>query len=128
MKFTKMMKGLLLGLALLLATGAFASSKGSIQLLSPVTVGGQQLKPGEYSLKWEGNGPNVELSILKGSKVVVTTPARVVDLNQAASRDTTLTKTNADGSKTLSQIQLAGKKYALAIGQESANADSGGNK
>ena len=84
MKFTKGLKGLLLGLALLLATSAWASNKGSIELLDNVIVGGQQLKAGEYSLRWEGNGPNVELSILKGNKVVATTPAHLMDVAQSA--------------------------------------------
>ncbi len=120
MKFTNGLKGLLLGLALLLAASAWAASKGSIELVDNVNVGGQQLKAGDYSLRWEGNGSNVELSILKGSKVVATTPAHLVDVAQSAGRDTVVTKTNADGSKSLSQIQLAGKKFAIEVGQESA--------
>ena len=71
MKFTNGLKGLLLGLALLLAASAWASSKASIEIVDNISVGGQQLKAGEYSLRWEGSGSNVELSILKGSKVKV---------------------------------------------------------
>ena len=121
MKFMNGLKGLLLGLALLLAASAWASNTGSIEFLDNVSVGGQQLKAGEYSLRWEGTGPNVELSILKGSKVVATTPAHVIDMAQSVSRDNVSMKTNADGSRSLSQIQLAGKKFAIAIGQESAS-------
>jgi len=120
MKFTKGLKGLLLGMILLLAAGAWASNQSSIQINDNVSVGGQQLKAGDYSLRWEGNGPNVELSILKGNKVVATTPAHLVDTAQKATIDTVLTKSNADGTKSLSQIQPAGKKYAFAVGQESA--------
>jgi hypothetical protein len=126
MKRSNGLKGLLLGLAVLLATSAFASNTASIQFLDPVTVGGQQVKAGDYSIKWQGNGPNVELSILKGSKVVATTPARLVDLSQSPSRDTAIMKTGADGNRQLSQIEIAGKKFAIAIGQESA--DAGTNK
>ncbi len=125
MKFANGLKGLLLGLALLLAASAWASNKGSIEITDNVSVGGQQLKAGDYSLRWEGNGANVELSILKGNKVVATTPAHLMDVTQSAGRDMVLTKTNADGSKSLSQIQLAGKRFAIEIGQESA---SGGDK
>jgi len=126
MKLSNGLKGLLLGLAVLLATSACASNTASIQFLDPVTVGGQQVKAGDYSIKWQGNGPNVELSILKGSKVVATTPARLVDLSQSPSRDTAIMKTGADGNRQLSQIEIAGKKFAIAIGQESA--DAGTNK
>ena len=56
MKFAKFSKGLLLGLALVLATGAFAASnKGSLEVVDPVTVSGKQLHPGDYSVKWDGS-------------------------------------------------------------------------
>ena len=75
MKFVNISKGLLLGLALLLATSAFAAvNKGSMQITDSVTVSGKELPAGDYSVKWDGNGPNVELNILKGNKVVLTTP------------------------------------------------------
>jgi hypothetical protein len=129
MKFAKFSKGLLLGLALLLATGAFAASnKGSVQLIDPATVSGKQLPAGDYSVKWDGSGPNVELSIMQGKKVVATTPARVIDLNQVPNSNSAVIKSNDDGSKSLSEIHFSGKKYALAIGQETAAMDgSGGN-
>jgi hypothetical protein len=120
MKLTKGFKGLLLGMILLLAAGAWASNRASIELTDDVSVGGQQLKAGDYSLRWDGNGPNVELSILKGNKVVATTPAHLIDTAQKVTMDTILTKSNADGTKSLSQVQPAGKKFALAVGQESA--------
>jgi hypothetical protein len=131
MKVAKFSKGLLLGLALVLATGAFAfaaSNKGSVQIIDPVTVSGKQLPAGDYSVKWDGSGPNVELSIMQGKKVVATTPARVIDLSQVPNSNSAVVKSNDDGSKSLSEIHFGGKKYALAIGQETASMDgSSGN-
>ena len=124
MKFSNISKGLLLGLSLLLATTAFAASKGSLQVSEPVTVSGKSLAAGEYTVKWEGNGPNVELNILQGKKVVATIPARLIDLNRSAPGNTSVVKRNGDGSKTLSEIRFAGKKYALALGDESAKAEA----
>ena len=43
MKISKISKGLLLGLALLLATTAFAANKGTLQVSDPVTVNGKQI-------------------------------------------------------------------------------------
>ena len=125
MKFSNTSKGLLLGLALLLATSAFAANKGSLQVSDPVTVSGKSLAAGEYTVKWEGSGPNVELHILQGKNVVATIPARLIDLDRSASGNTSVVKRNGDGSKTLSEIRFAGKKYALALGDESAKADAG---
>jgi len=125
-------KGLWLGLALLLATSVFAANtttKGSLQVIDPVTVSGTQLSPGDYSVKWEGKGPDVEVSILQGRKVVATTTARVVDLPQSPNNDSVVTTQNADGSKSLSEIRFGGKKYSLQVGQEAANnAETGASK
>ena len=38
-------------------------------------------------MKWDGTGPNVQLNILKGNKVVATTPARLVDLSRSPNSD-----------------------------------------
>jgi hypothetical protein len=125
MKLSKVSKGLLLGLALLLATSAFAANKGSLQVSDPVTVSGKSLAAGEYTVKWDGNGPNVELNILRGKNIVATIPARLIDLDRSASGNTSVVKRNDDGSKSLSEIRFAGKKYALALGNESAKAEAG---
>ena len=125
MTFSNTFKGLLLGLALLLATSAFAANKGSLQVSDPVTVSGRQLAPGAYTVEWEGNGPNVELNILQGKKVVATMPARLIDLNRSADGDSAVVRKNDDGSRTLAEIRFAGKKYALALGNESAKAEAG---
>jgi hypothetical protein len=128
MKFQSISKSLLLGLALLLATSAFAAAnKGSLQISDSVTVSGKQLSAGDYSVKWEGNGPNVELNILQGKKVVATTPARLIDLSQKPDNDAAVVKSNGDGSKSLTEIHFGGKKYALAIGSESTSMDGSGS-
>jgi hypothetical protein len=128
MKFANVSKGLLLGLTLLLATSVFAANnKGSLQTMSDVTVSGKTLPAGEYSLKWEGTGSNVQLNILKGNKVVATTPARLVDLSQIPSSDAALIKSNSDGTKSLAEVRFGGKKYALQIGEESGSAEMAGS-
>ena len=53
MKFATVSKSLVMGLALLLASSAFAATKASLQLNNPVTVNGTKLKPGDYKLQWE---------------------------------------------------------------------------
>jgi len=75
-------------------------------------------------VKWEGSGPNVELSILKGKKVVATAPARMFELGQSSGYDSAVVRKNDDGSRSLSEIRFSGKKYALALGSESAKADT----
>jgi hypothetical protein len=124
MKSKNVSKNLILGVALLLATTVFAANKGSLQVMDQVTVNGQSLQPGDYNLKWDGNGSNVQLSILKGSKVVATTPAQVLSLTSSPNNNAAVLKNNSDGSKALSEIRFGGKKYALAIGGEAAPAET----
>jgi hypothetical protein len=125
MSVSKISKGLLLGLALLLATSVFAINKGSLEVSEAVIVSGKQIPAGNYTVKWEGNGPDVELNILRGKNVVATTPARMVDLQRTPDRDSAEITVNGDGQKALNEIRFSGKKYALAINSESAKAESG---
>jgi hypothetical protein len=123
MKLSTMCMNLLPGLALLLATSAFAANnvnKGSFEVFEPITVSGHQLVPGQYKLTWDGTGSNVELMILSHGKLVATVPAQLLDLSQGERDNATVSRTNDDGSQSLTQIDFAGKKYALAFGDESA--------
>jgi hypothetical protein len=115
MKLTKMTTSLVLGTALLLAANAFAINKGSFEIRDAVKVNGQSLAAGDYQLRWDGSGSSVQLSILKGKKVVATAPAQMVTLTGSSPNDVVLLKSNPDGSKVLSEIRFGGKKYALDI-------------
>jgi hypothetical protein len=126
MSVSKISKGLLLGLALLLATSGFAANKGSLQVDNPVTINGKPLAAGEYTVKWDGAGPNVELNIMKGKNLVATVPARMLDLEQSPVRDSIITSVNSEGHKSVNEIRFSGKKYAFAVNAESAKAESSG--
>jgi hypothetical protein len=117
-------KSLFLGLALLLATSAFAANKGSLQIQEPTSANGTKLAPGDYKIEWDGNGPSVELSIMQGKKVIAKVPAHVVDLSRPSQNDAAVVKNNEDGTKTLSEVRLSGKKFAFAVGEEAAKADA----
>ncbi len=122
MKLSVGSKMMMLSLALLLATSAFAGDthKGSVQFFDSVQLNGTQIPAGQYQVKWEGTGNNVEMSVVRGSKVLATTPAQVIELNQKPNADAALINNNADGTRSLSEVRFAGKKYALAVGRESA--------
>jgi hypothetical protein len=130
MKTRTVSKGVVLGMALLMTVGAFAASanKGSLQLMDPVTLNGTQLKAGDYSLQWDGTGNNVQLSVLQGKKIVATTPAQLITLEQSASNGAAIVKNNADGSRSLSEIRFGGKKYALSIGGDAQSQPTNSTK
>ncbi len=123
MNRNSLLKSLVLGLAVLLATSAFAGNKGSLHVQEAVQINGQQLPAGDYQLRWDGTGSNVELSVLQGKKVITKTSAKMVELDHPSAYDAAVVDTT---SKTISQVRFAGKKYALAIGgSEKAEASPG---
>lgn len=128
MKFATVSKSLMMGLALLLASSAFAGTKSSLQLNNPVLVNGTTLKPGDYNVQWEGTGPNVELSILQGKKVLAKVPARVVELPSPAGQNAAVTRKNDSGPNSLAGVRFQGKKMALELGDSAEGMEAGSSK
>jgi hypothetical protein len=115
MKLNHLAKTVVLGLAVLLASSAFASNKGSLEITEPVQVNGQQLAPGSYQLRWDGTGSNVEVSFMRGKKEIAKASAKVIELNKSSAYDSAVVD-HSNGSATISEVHFAGKKYALALG------------
>ena len=128
MKFATASKSVVLGLALLLASSAFAGTKVSLELSSPVTVNGTTLKPGDYKVQWEGTGPNVELSFLQGKNVVAKTPAHVVELQTPSPQTAALTIKNDSGPNSLVGLLFQGRKFELDLGEASDGMQAGSRK
>jgi hypothetical protein len=128
MKFATLSKSLVLGLALMLASSAFGATKATLQINHPITVNGTNLKPGEYKFEWEGTGPNVELSIMKGNKVIAKAAAHVVQLDTPAAYDAAVTKKTDGGTDSLAGVRLQGRKLALELGEASDGMQAGSSK
>ena len=128
MKFATISKSVVLGLALVLATSALAATKASLSLTHPTTVNGIALNAGNYKLEWEGTGPQVEVSIVKGKNVVAKVPAKLVDISSPTRDDEAVFNRNIDGSMTLAGVRFQGKKYGLEIGESSDGMQSGSSK
>ena len=114
MKLNNLAKSVVLGLAVLLASSAFASNKGSLEVAESVEVNGQQLNPGDYQLRWDGTGSNVKVSFLKGGKEVVKASAQLVELDKPAGYSSAVID-QSNGKASISMVRFAGKKYALQI-------------
>lgn len=118
MKFATVSKTLIIGAALLLASSAFAATKANLSLHHSTNVNGTTLSAGDYRLEWDGTGPNVEVSVLQGKKVVAKIPAKLVDVSSPYDNDAAVVKNNGDGSTSLSEARFSGKRFKLAIGDE----------
>ena len=128
MKFATVSKSLVMGLALLLASSAFAATKANLVLSSPATINGTKLKPGEYQLQWDSSGPNVEISILRGKTVLAKVQGKVVDLSFPSQNNAAVVTHNDDGTSTLAGARFQGKKFALDIGDSSDGMQAGSSK
>jgi hypothetical protein len=126
MRLNNLAKLVVLGLAVLLATGAFASNKGSLHVEETVQVNGQQLPAGDYQLRWDGSGSDVQLSFMQGKKEVAKTAAKVVELDKKSEYDSAVV--DRSGGVSLSQVRFAGKKFALAIGDGASSASTSSSR
>jgi hypothetical protein len=128
MTFSTISKSVVMGLALLLASSAFAVTKASLNLQNPTTISGTKLKAGDYKLEWDGSGPNVEVSIMQGRNVLAKVQAKVVDLNSPSANNAAVVIKNNDGTSTLSGARFAGKKFALELGDSGDGMQAGSSK
>ena len=128
MKFATIMKSLVMGLGLLLASSAFAATKAQLHLQSSITINGTQVKPGDYKLEWDGTGPGVEVSIVQGKKLIAKTTAKLVDLPSAYGSDAAVLRTNSDGTNSLVGVRFEGKKFALDLAESSDGMQAGSSK
>ena len=102
-----MFKGGLLTMLVVFAVGAFAASKGGLQLQHPTNVGGKQLATGTYSVQWDGTGDQVDLKVFQGKKEVASTSAQVVKMDHPANYDQTITTAGSDGNSALTKASRA---------------------
>lgn len=128
MKLTTVLKSLGVGLALLVASSAFAATTGHLQLQNATMVNGTQLKAGDYKVQWDGTGPDVEVSILQGKKVLAKVPAKVVELKTKAQNNSAIVSNNTDGTSTLAGVHFEGKTTALEMPQSSDGMQAGSAK
>jgi len=88
----------LMSFAMLFATTACTANRGSLYVQSMTMAGKTQLPAGEYTVQWEGAGPDVELKIKLHNRVKATVPAKVTPLDQPLREDAAVLNTDGNGS------------------------------
>jgi hypothetical protein len=116
----------LLGAALLFSSAALAndSNKATLKLAEKLTVDGKPLDPGSYSVKWDGAGPTVQVSVIRNNQTVATFSAHVTEQSTRNTQDAYGSAIEADGSHSLTAIYPNGKHFALELEQKEANQHS----
>lgn len=122
MKSSVSLKLIMMFLALAVAMTALAANgnKGDFQISSPVQVNGTTLPAGDYTAKWDGTGPAVQVSIVRNGRTVATVPAKLVQSEQKAADNAAEVQNGASGQRELTVLHFSGKKYSLELGSTTA--------
>jgi len=91
------------------------ANKTTIHLDQKVTVDGKILETGKYTAEWNGEGPNVQVTLMKGKNTVATFAAQIKQEPSANPDDAIGTTDGPDGTKQLSSIYPNGKRISLQL-------------
>lgn len=118
------------GAAFFCASAAFAGgvNKGSLSLNEKVNVDGKTLDAGNYKVEWNGDGPNVQVNLLRGKETVATFPAQVTAGTTRNLDNAYGAVQGSDGSRSLTAIYIGGKRTILEVGQNSSSTPQSGNQ
>lgn len=110
-----------------LSLSAYAKDKNEtkITVTDPVQVGTTQLKPGDYKLQWDGNGPDVQVKFVKGKDVLATVPAKLTENKTPVGADSITTHVVSGDVKAVDQVDFAGGKQSLVFGDATSTAANG---
>jgi hypothetical protein len=105
-------------LVLLLASSPIWAKKNSprpFRLPVVVILNGAQVPAGTYELAWETQGSAVRVTLLKDGQFVASAPGAWIKTGIKYSEDQVLLRVNAEGSKSLMEIRIAGAARAIVF-------------
>jgi hypothetical protein len=85
------------------------------QVKDELTVTGTKLSPGNYEVTWIGTDIAVQVDLQRSGKTIVRAAARITALPEKSPVDKTLTRTNLDGSMSLTSLEFAGEDFAVVF-------------
>ena len=90
------------------------------QLRQEVILNGAQVPAGIYELTWETEGPTVHVTLRKGGKFIAAAEGSLVKSGRKYNEDEALLLVNSDGSKSLTEIRIAGSTKAIVLNSSEA--------
>jgi hypothetical protein len=102
--------GFAMMLALLVAPAFAAKNSQTVNFPSAMKVGSADVTPGDYYVTWTGSGPEVQVTLTRNRKVVVTLPAKLVEQNN---KNEGLDMDTQGGVQTLQAIRLRNMSLIL---------------
>jgi len=113
----KLLRGLTLALAIMSVAhiAAFANGTRDLKVGADASLNGTLIKAGEYRMRWQANSPEVTVTLIKGDKVVATAHGKMVERDVKTRGDKIVYRLNPDGSRTITEIRLAGTSQAIVF-------------
>jgi len=110
---------LLSTLALLFPAATLARDKNqhTVDIPDSVQVGAAHLKPGDYKVEWQGDGPAVQVKFLKDGKLVATVPGTLKTNDRQVTQDDVVLQNTSANSKELVEIDINHGKEAIILGK-----------
>jgi len=109
---------LLMAFAILLPVSALARERneGKINLYDSAQIGKTVLKPGTYTVKWMGSGPQVQVSVLQNKDTVATTTGTLKEENNIHQDAVVLNEApNHAAPEEVAEIDFGSRKEALVL-------------
>ncbi len=104
-------------LILLAVTPLIALTSGSdnLNFLDTMFVGGNEIKPGEYDIKWESSSPEVTVTFITKRKVAAKVQGKLVETDKKYDSTSFQSVKDSSGRKVIKELQLGGKKIKIVF-------------
>lgn len=116
MKYLRISSALAVLLFFLPLLAMAAEQHKSVTLDVKTTVGNQQLKPGDYTLKWDDSKDTTNVDIQQNGKTMVTVPAHIV--HKQNPDNATFETNTSNGQNRIDRVYTANE--VLVLGDNAA--------
>jgi len=102
-------------LATAISSWAKVATTRQIYLSQAISLDGAQVPSGIYKLSLESQGPSVRATFWQGDRFIATARGIWVKQGVKYTEDAVLLRVNADGTRSLSEIRLAGTSKSIVL-------------
>jgi len=102
----------------LMCTGTTSALAGSARRVSfpfPGVLNGKSIPMGHYAVRWESHSPTATVTLLGKKAILATASANWEERGGKFSRNAVVYDTQADGTRVILEIRLAGLSQALVF-------------
>jgi hypothetical protein len=105
-----------ISILLIVSFSAYAkTSRRPFFLQTEVTMNGAEVPAGNYELSWEQHNSKVQVTLWKQGRFFATAHGNWVKSGVLYTSDAALLRVNSDGSRSLTEIRLAGVKKSIVL-------------